>query len=54
MVVELKGREKRAVVEAKRGLIGSRERIEDDLTGEEGRAKWMIGKIAERSKKKNV
>lgn len=47
---------KKRVMEAKKKLRGGRERIEDDLTVEERRAKWKIEREAEleRGKGKNV
>ena len=57
VLVKLEGREeKRKVMEAKKKLRGKRERVEDDLTEEERRAKWKIEREAEmeREKGRNV
>ncbi|KAK0169645.1 hypothetical protein PV327_011459 [Microctonus hyperodae] len=55
--VKLKGREeKKMVTEAKKKLRGRVERVEDDLTEEERKARWRIEEEAgkERRKGKNV
>ncbi|EFN85015.1 hypothetical protein EAI_14345 [Harpegnathos saltator] len=44
--------EKRKVMEAKKKLRGRRERIEDDLTMEERKTKWRIGREAETERRR--
>ena len=51
VLVKLKGREEKIkVMEAKRKLRGRRERIEDDLTEQERRVKWVIEREAEKER----
>lgn len=53
VVVKLGNREqKRQVMERKKGLRGSKVRIEDDLTWEERKIKWKIREIAEEERNK--
>lgn len=52
LVVKMKGmEEKKRVMEAKRNLRGRRERIEDDLTVEERKSRWLIEREAERERR---
>ena len=51
VVMKLAGRdEKRKVMEARRKLKGRRERIDDDLTEEERRARWKVEREAEKER----
>ncbi|CAK9816316.1 hypothetical protein ANTPLA_LOCUS8955 [Anthophora plagiata] len=53
VLVRMEGMEgKREVMKAKRELKGRPERVEDDLTVEERRAKWKIEREAERERRK--
>ena len=53
VLVKLAGRgEKLKVMEAKKTLKGMKERIEDDLTVEEGRVRWRIEMEAEEERDK--
>ena len=53
VLVRLEGREeKRKVMEAKSKLRGRKERVEDDLTEEERRARWKIEREAQRERER--